>query len=84
MSQVTGGPRGSNKDEVGGSMGIVGALEQVGGYEGVSGCIGGVKCKLIPIPTLGYEDGMGEGTSGSGDASTMGGDASGMGGWTSG
>ena len=24
-------------------MGIVGALEQVGGYEGVSWCIGGVK-----------------------------------------
>ena len=34
-------------------MGIVGALEQVGGYEGVSRCVGGVKCKLIPIPTLG-------------------------------
>ena len=83
MSIPTGGPRGSYKDEVGGSMGIVGALEQVGGYEGVSGCIGGVKCKLIPRSTLGYEGGMGEGTSGSGDASTMGGDASGMGGWTS-
>ena len=27
----------------GGSMGKVGALELVGGYEGVSGCIGGVK-----------------------------------------
>ena len=27
----------------GGSMAIVGALELVGGYEGVSGCIGGVK-----------------------------------------
>ena len=37
------GPRGSDEDEVGGSMGIVGALEQVGGYEGVSWCIGGVK-----------------------------------------
>ena len=84
MSQVIGGPRRSNKDEVGGSMGIVGALEQVGGYEGVSGCIGGVKCKLIPISTLGCGDGMGEGTSGSRDASTMGGDAFGMGGWTSG
>ena len=65
-------------------MGIVGALEQVGGYEGVSGCIGMVKCKLISRSTLGYEGGMGEGTSSSGDASTMGGDASGMGGWTSG
>ena len=84
MSQVTGGPRGLDKDEVGGSMGIVGALEQVGGYEGVSRCIGGVKCELIPIPTLGCEDGMGEGNSGSRNASTMGGDASGMGGWTSG
>ena len=84
MSILTGGRRGSNKDEVGGSMGIVGALEQVGGYEGVSGCIGGVKCKLISIPTLGCEGGMGEGASGSRDASTMGGDASGMGGWTSG
>ena len=82
MSIPTGGLKGSDEDGVGGSMGIVGALEQVGGYEGVSGCIGGVKCKLIPIPTLGCEDGMGEGTSGSGDASTMGGDASGMGGWT--
>ena len=84
MSIPTGGPKGSDEDEVGGSMGIVGALEQVGGYEGVSGCIGGVKCKLIPIPTLGCEGGMGEETSGSGDASTMGRDASGMGGWTSG
>ena len=84
MSIPTGGPRGSNEDEVGGSMGIVGALEQVGGYEGVSGCIGGVKCKLIPRSTLGCEGGMGEGTSSSRDASTMGGDASGMGGWTSG
>ena len=27
----------------GGSMGKVGALELVGRYEGVSGCIGGVK-----------------------------------------
>ena len=84
MSIPTGGPRGSDEDEVGGSMGIVGALEQVGGYEGVSGCIRGVKCKLILIPTLGCEGGMGEGALGSGDASTMGGDASGMGGWTSG
>ena len=84
MSIPTGGPRGSDEDEVGGSMGIVGALEQVGGYEGVSGCIGGVKCKLILRSTLGCEGGMGERTSGSGDASTMGGDASGMGGWTSG
>ena len=64
MSNPTGGPRGSDEDEVGGSMGIVGALEQVGGYEGVSGCIGGVKCKLIPRSKLGYEDGVGEGTSG--------------------
>ena len=79
----TGGPRGSDEDEVGGSMGIVGALEQVGGYEGVSRCIGGVKCKLILRSKLGYEGGVGEGISGSGDASTMGGDASGMGGWTS-
>ena len=84
MSKVAGGPRGSDKDGVGGSMGIMGALEQVGGYKGVSGCIGGVKCKLIPIPTLGCKGGMGEETSGSRDASTMGGDASGMGGWTSG
>ena len=45
-------------------MGIVGALEQVGGYEGVSGCIGGVKCKLILRSKLGYEDRVGEGTSG--------------------
>ena len=43
MSIPTRGPRGSDEDEVGGPMGIVGALEQVGGYEGVSGCIGGVK-----------------------------------------
>ena len=64
-------------------MGIVGALEQVGGYEGVSGCIGGVKCKLISRSKLGCEGGVGEGTSGSGDASTMGGDASRMGVWTS-
>ena len=84
MSIPTRGPRGLDENEVGGSMGIVGALEQVGGYEGVSGCIGRVKCKLIPRSTLGYEGGMGEGTSGLGDASTMGGDASGMGGWTSG
>ena len=83
MSIPTGGPRGSDEDEVGGSMGIVGALEQVGGYEGVSGCIGGVKCKLISRSKLGCECGVGEGTSGSGDASTMGGDASRMGGWTS-
>ena len=67
----------------GGSMGIVGALEQVGGYEGVSGCIEGVKYKLIPRSKLGCEGGVGEGTSGAGDASTIGGDASGMGGWTS-
>ena len=83
MSILTEGPRGSDKDEVGGFMGIVGALEQVGGYEGVSGCIGGVKYKLIPRSKQGCEGGVGEGTSGSRDASTMGGDASGMGGWTS-
>ena len=35
MSIPTGGPRGSDEDEVGGSIGIVGALEQVG--EGTSG-----------------------------------------------
>ena len=83
MSIPAGGPRGSDEDEVGGFMGIVGALEQVGGYEGVSGCIGGVKYKLIPRSKLGCEGGVGEGTSGSGDASTMSGDAFGMGGWTS-
>ena len=43
MSIPTEGPRGSDEDKVGGSMGIVGALEQVGAYEGVSRCIGGVK-----------------------------------------
>ena len=43
MSIPTGGPRGSDEDEVGGSMGIVGVLEQVGEYEGVLGCIRGVK-----------------------------------------
>ena len=43
VSIPTGGPRESDEDEVGGSMGIVGALEQVGGYDGVLGCIGGVK-----------------------------------------
>ena len=59
----TGGPRGSYEDEVGGFMGIVGALEQVGGYENVSGCIGGVKYKLIPRSKLGCEGGVGEGTS---------------------
>ena len=58
MSNPTGGPRGSDEEEVGGSMGIV------GGYEGVSGCIGGVKCKLILRSKLGYEDRVGEGTSG--------------------
>ena len=83
MSIPIGGPRGLDEDEVAGSMGIVGALEQVGGYEGVSGCIGGVKYKLIPRSKLGCEGGVGEGTSGSGDASTMSGDAFGMGGWTS-
>ena len=42
----------------------VGALELVGGYKGVSGCIGGVKQKSIPISKLGYECGVGEGTLG--------------------
>ena len=46
MSIPTGGPKGSDEDEVGGSMGIVGALEQVGGYEGVSACIGGGQMKI--------------------------------------
>ena len=46
------------------SMGKVGALELVGGYKGVSGCIGGVKQKSIPISKLGYECGVGEGTLG--------------------
>jgi len=68
----------------------MGALELVGGYEGVSGRIGGVKCWSIPRSNLGYEGGVGEGTSGWGDVSTIGGgtsdwgDASGMGGGTSG
>ena len=83
MSILTEGPRGSDEDEIGGSMGIAGALEQVGGYEGVSRCIGGVKCKLIPRSKLSCEGEVGERTLGSRDASTMGGDASGMGGWTS-
>ena len=51
-------------------MCIVGALEQVGGFKGVSGCIG-VKCKLILRSKLGCEDGVGEGTLGSGDALEM-------------
>ena len=37
------GPRGLDEDEVGGSTGIAGALVLVGGYEGVSGSIRGVK-----------------------------------------
>ena len=48
----------------GGSVGKVGALELVGGYEGVSGCIGGVKLNSIPRSKLGYEGGVGRGTSG--------------------
>jgi len=43
MSIPTGGPKRSDEDEVGGSMGIVGALVLVGGYEGVSGSIRWVK-----------------------------------------
>ena len=73
----------------GGSMGKVVALELVGRYEGVSGCIGEVKWKLIPRSKLGCEGGVGEGTLGWRDASTMGGrtsdwgDASRIGGGTS-
>ena len=35
--------KGQMRMQVGGSVGIVGALEQVGGHEGVSRCIGGLK-----------------------------------------
>ena len=47
----------------GGSMGKVGALELMGGYKGVSGCIGGVKLNSIPRSKLGCEGEVGEGTS---------------------
>ena len=47
-----------------GSMGKVGALELVGGYEGVAGCIGGVKLNSIPRSKLGCEGRVGGGTSG--------------------
>ena len=41
----------------------VGALELVGRYKGVLGCIGGVKLNSIPRSKLGYEGGAGERTS---------------------
>ena len=48
----------------GGSMGKVGALELVGGCEGVAGCIRGVKLNSIPRSKLGCEGRVGGGTSG--------------------
>ena len=48
----------------GGSMGKVGALELVGGYEGVLGCIEGVKLNSIPRSKLGCEGGVDRRTSG--------------------
>ena len=44
-------------------MGKVGALQLMGGYKGVSGCIGGVKLNSIPRSKLGCEGEVGGGTS---------------------
>ena len=47
-----------------GSIGKIGALELVGGYEGVVKCIGGFKLNTIPRSKLGCKGGVGGGTSG--------------------